>query len=284
VNRFRRRSRLFPGRRQLSWLPRLGAIALLLGGSVLPARGDKVPGLGPAWDAYYHSTDMNPVTVHFVERQDSFTPETARRQPVIATASIPRAYIYFASPYSQPAYPILPDEIWVRQLKIMLVDPQGEAYSVVWDRLRSEGLSQSAAKSQLRTLMARVQLDTSTLEDGSYTPYEAAASPIESKMNGVEEFSHGSSGPFFFRIPANPSLRIITCPFNIEKSHPSFFCDYEIRLSPDVRATASFVDFRLHGGSDFANERIANIREVLCGFVTCDPRWAATRTNTGGSR
>ena len=100
----------------------------------------------------------------------------------------------------------------------------------------------------------------------------------------MEEFRHGSRGPYFFRIPDNPSLRTIRCRRDLERSHPSFFCNYEIILSPDVRATASFIDFRMHGGRDFANERIANIREVLCGFVTCDPRWAATRTDTGGSR
>ena len=273
------------GPNRLSWLPLLGAIALQLGGSVLPARADEVPALGRAWNSYYFSRDMRPVTVHFVRNEGSLTPETARRQPVIATASIPRAYIYFASPYRQPDYPILPGEIWVSRLNIILVDQEGEAYSVVWNRLRAEGGLQYDANSQLRPLRARVQLNPGAIKyPGDYTAHEAAAPRIESKMIGVEKFGYGSSGPFFFRIPDNPSLRLIKCPFDLEKTHPSFFCEYGIRLSADVSAMASFLDFRHHGGADFANERIANIREVLCGFVTCDPRWAAPRRHTGGSR
>ena len=275
MNRYRGRIRPLPGRRQLGLLRLLVAIALVLGGSMLPARADKVPALGRPWDSYYFSRDMGPVTVHFVRNEGSLTPETARRQPVIATASIPRAYIYFASPFRQPDYPILPDEIWVSQLKIILVDQQGEAYSVVWNRLRAEGVLQYDANSQLRPLLAKVQLNATIREfTTTYTSYEAAAPRIESTMDGVEEYRYGSSGPYFFRIPENPSLRIINCYHDLERTHPSHFCSYGIRLSKDFYAEASFVDFRHHGGADFANERIANIREVLCGFLTCDPRWA----------
>ena len=268
-----------------TWLPLLGAIALVLGGTVLPARGDKVPGFGPPGEAYYFSTDMTPITVHFVRNRDAFTPETARRQPVIATARIPRAYVIFASPYRQPDYPVLPDEIWVTQLDIVLVDPEGEPYSLIWTRLRDEGLSYSDATGHLRPLRSHVRLNASTMEYATtLTPHEAAAGQVESSIDGVSEFRHSDSGPVFFRFPENGSIRIIECAMNVERSHPSFFCSYQIRLSADVIASAHFIDFRLHGGRDFANERIANIREALCGFVTCDPRWAATRTSRGGSR
>jgi hypothetical protein len=172
----------------------------------------------------------------------------------------------------------------VTQLDIMLIDPEGEPYSLVWTRLREEeGLSYDAANRHLRPLRSNIQLNASTREF-TYTSYEAAAPRIDSTMDGVEEFRYGSRGPYFFRIPDNPSLRIIHCRRDLPRSHPSFFCNYHIRLGPGVRAMASFLDFRMHGGRDFANERIENIREVLCGFVTCDPRWAATRTKVEGSK
>jgi hypothetical protein len=228
---------------------------------------------------------MTPVTVHFVRNRDAFTPDTARRRPVVATARIPRAYIYFASPYRQPDYPVVPDEIWTTQLDLMLVYPDGEPYSVTWNRLREEGgLSNDAATRHLRPLHSFVQLNTSTLEYATnMTPHEAGARQVESSMDGVSEFRHSDSGPIFFRIPGNESIRIIKCRVGIERSHPTFFCEYQIRLSADMIASAHFLDFRLHGGPEFANNRVEHIRDVLCGFVPCDPRWAATHTNMEGS-
>ena len=59
-------------------------------------------------------------------------------------------------------------------------------------------------------------------------------------------------------------FKLITCSSG--PRHPSWWCDYHFTVEPGLRGTAKFVDFRLHGGRAFANERVGLIRRTVCGF------------------
>ena len=55
------------------------------------------------------------------------------------------------------------------------------------------------------------------------------------------------------------------------QAHPVWFCTYEIDISDGVFAIASFLDFRMHGGRAYANERARVVREVVCRFTEREP-------------
>ncbi len=42
------------------------------------------------------------------------------------------------------------------------------------------------------------------------------------------------------------------------------YCNYVVRVSPDLMTTLTFLDFRFHGGTDYANQRIRSALTVLC--------------------
>ena len=46
-----------------------------------------------------------------------------------------------------------------------------------------------------------------------------------------------------------------------------YFCKYNFEIVKDIAADASFLDFRAHGGRDYANRRVRLARQVVCRFI-----------------
>jgi hypothetical protein len=68
------------------------------------------------------------------------------------------------------------------------------------------------------------------------------------------------------------SFEAIRCNYT---SHTLSYCSYSVEITDRIWARANFLDFRLHGGRAYANQRARFLREVICRFVEgCEPQAA----------
>jgi hypothetical protein len=57
-----------------------------------------------------------------------------------------------------------------------------------------------------------------------------------------------------------------------EPARPVFWCSYEFEIGDHVRASADFMDLRLHGGVRYANERVRYLKATIRSWITsCGP-------------
>jgi hypothetical protein len=65
----------------------------------------------------------------------------------------------------------------------------------------------------------------------------------------------------YFLRAGDVELASVQC---LGRPHPVWFCNYTVPINPDVWAIMAFVDFRTHGGPDFAIARINRALDVMC--------------------
>lgn len=219
---------------------------------------------------------MDLVAVNFVRGgSGALSSATTSNEPVVARGKVPRAYIFFASPYDHADAERIPNEIWTPRLGVMLTAPSGEPYSVSLDRFAAEKhLSAESAGKELRLSSATIHVYPA-LRDDVLDPLRSRSlrhtePRIGETPDGLGMYGFDPRGPLTFLDPNNPAVRRIGCMLNVERSRPEHYCDYEIILADNLVAKASFVDFRLHGGRQFARERMAEIRDTLCQFLPCE--------------
>jgi hypothetical protein len=79
--------------------------------------------------------------------------------------------------------------------------------------------------------------------------------------DGLEHFREGN-WDVFLGAAGTDRFEIIRCLNN-----PVPRCDAEMRIDRNIGARVGFMDFRLHGGRDFANARLRMVHETVCRFV-----------------
>ncbi len=236
-----------------------------------PAKADRIPGTPYVGRAYYASTDIAPVAVHFVEDKPGLTPQSAAQQPIVTSGRVPRGLMIFAVPYSNDTHPILPDEIWTTHL-VLLLHENGEPYLAALNALqREQGLSTSAAAASLRTGMATVNVHAVDWERYRQVAVYFGMPNRGSTADGLDIYYYSSGrGPIYYTDSAYPELQIIACATDQARADANDYCTYELRLSEVLLARINFVDFRFHGGRAFVQERLGQLEELLCSYFRCD--------------
>jgi hypothetical protein len=249
-------------------------LALILGISlaVPDAIADYVPGRGSR-DFWYWSHDTAPIEIFLGgNKREGWTGAQGH------TIHLPRAMVYFASGYTQPDYPRLPDRIETSHIAVRLIFPDGAPLSVA--------LAEAAQRSGMseRTLVGtedfRFRTYSADLFHSEFgvVDEEMAAKPwfpaVRSsyldagQFDGMEVFTVNAAGtPLFFIGDENDEFYYARCSKAIT---PILWCDYEVRVNEHVSADVSFADLRTNGGRAFANERVRALRRALCRYMECE--------------
>jgi hypothetical protein len=238
-----------------------------------PALATYIPGLGDIPNGYYYTRDMDPVKVTLLSN-----PRDKATSRQLAEFEMPRAYIYLSSFHSEKDFPTLPSHIETNKIYIALTYPDGLPYSValhqVEKRIASEwrqgNLRQAPAAKQLRPLLMTAEImgsvpnayDSAIFHPRSYQHYLGGYETLRRYSTlGISELYFGKPDDL---------IRKIRCPRSLDQANPKHLCEYYIVLSSNVVAKVAFVDFRVHGGLAFAEERIRAFKAVICRYIPCD--------------
>ncbi len=203
---------------------------------------------------HFFSVDMRPVQVTMVKGRLSGD------APGISFM-VPRAWITFAGGYNPRELNQLPDQILIHGfLELKLSDPDGEAFSLrATEYGRAERIGLQEAVLRLRADLYGVML----LKTGSSDPKEAWPQNRSNEPGTVEKDGlpyDPKNNNYFLRI-SDIEFASVQC---MGRPHPVWFCNYTVRINPDIVAIMAFVDFRTHGGPDFAIGRINRALDVMC--------------------
>ncbi len=90
---------------------------------------------------------------------------------------------------------------------------------------------------------------------------------MNDSINMLEYYINPNIGPLFYGDHESDEFLRIKCLAGLNDIQ---YCKYFFFISRNISADASFLDLRRHGGRDFANEKIRQIRKVLCPRIGCD--------------
>jgi hypothetical protein len=251
----------------------------------------------------YYSTDMSLVEVWlgqvWYRTDDEFgigaiDPKTTKFIPgePVARVKIPRAYINVADPYSSNAshpalrYNVLPERIFSPQLTLSMTYPEELPYSVVyetWPKHKPDfsmprmgigvaGLQGVEKQTRAMLIVATIRAVASDARapDRPFKPDQ-----FMPRAGDYEGFSFHTNLPTnwqFYFDDGPDEIRRISCTASVEKSKPDFFCQYNVPLNSRLYAELTFLDFRFHGGREFARERIRAFKKFACPIFQCDEK------------
>ena len=255
---FRRARRTTPlARRQLS--RQCGALLLFVG-VVFAASAHGASQLWPNNPLYFFSEDLSPVRVTDV----GYGPTEEPNPPIF---TVPRAWIVFTD-YSPLHSDFVPDPLATKGIILSLADPNGEALSIRTSRLaREAGISLSEALKRLRPETYNVDL---TLVDRDMTTNqwrdrfvwgELVSALADSDKINDDDIVRDKRSSFYFSKAGIQEFAGIYCSSD---DNPIAYCNYYVRLSRRLIGKMIFFDFRMHGGTAYANARIRRARDILC--------------------
>ena len=230
------------------------------------------PRAGELWpNDYLHffSEDMHPVQVTL--RRDMFTDDGEQ-----ITISLPRAWITFASGYNPLHLDRLPDVIQTTYLTIALADPIGTALSI-----RSREIAQEQHIS-LGDAVKRLRAERYTVDIG-YVPGRISVedqqfNTTHSRDDIVERdgLNYDPKWGNYVGQIGSDLFYFIRCQYN---ARPDTFCYYSVRAGENVDLRVAFLDFRFHGGRDYANQRISRLLASVCAQIkaACEARSGVSR-------
>ncbi len=230
---------------------------------------------------FYYSTSMDPITVNFMW-PDFNRPESRIQDTVF----LPRAYIVFAAGYaSKPArdlgqdladsqrhgYEELPETIRTDSLRILLAYPDGEPFTRSLRKWRDDAYKKAMGTNIARSHMYSARI--SYIYNSNLMPFPQFTTERE-KGRPLKEFegllfNPKVTLPKYYSKPGDDFF-YAKCNDQIEKARPERFCTYAVPLGKNYLALVDFLDFRLHGGRAFADERIAAFRRAMCKYFPCE--------------
>lgn len=296
------------------WTALVATVAIVT--ATLSAKADDIPGIGSG-PYYYFSTDLNPVEVSFarlwydesgkyrVGRIDPVTEEFIAGAPV-QTVILPRAYINAFEPYTRnrrsqerPELIVeeLPDRIAGDHLRLSMTYPDGQPYSLAVERWRKRapipltgpakgiGVDDWRDRGRLRALLIIAHVWVSDIVDARQfvvldPKRSVAARRKVGTYEGFEQYKGLGIGNNYYD-SSDDEIRLVQCGRPIDRTRPSFFCRYWVPLNSRLLVELAFLDFRVHGGREFARERIRVFKETMCPVFNCDER-AVKAAQVGG--
>jgi len=203
---------------------------------------------------HFFSVDMRPVQVTMVKGRPSGDTAGIR-------FTVLRAWITFADGYNPRELDQLPEQILVHGfLELRLSDPDGKPFSLrATEYGQAERIGLQEAARRLRSDVYGVML----LKTGSSDSKEVWRQSRFKESETVEKdgLPYDPKTNNYFLLVGDIELASVQC---MGRPHPVWFCNYTVWINPDVVATITFVDFRTHGGPDFAIARINRALDVMC--------------------
>ena len=281
---------------------RLLAFLATLALFVPPATADYVPYfIGAPFN--YFSTDTKPIEVSLgIPRYDkaSGTIKSVRRNsanelvdgPPIAVVRIPRAYIMFANNYtsSRRALPgfrheILPDRIVTNHLILAVAYPDGSPLSVSYGafhrnkpnlKLLGRDIDKIRKDKQARSIVLLADISSWSNQNArdSNTLSPRVRSNVPKFVDIVDGFQHfrGIGTGQYYYDNGPDEIRVIKCFGDPATTQPGVYCKYTFPLNDYLLVNLDFLDFRIHGGRDFARERIRAFKKFACPIFRCDEK------------
>lgn len=264
-----------------------------------------------AWAPPFSSTDMRPVRVTLRDWRPNENGRT--------TFEVPRAWITNSAGQTTRDFDQMPDRIETTSLTLALADPAGTALTVwknqssaarrrerdaaearmraeLYADIRSRGLSAqdvkalieertkafdwarrheaTEAEARLRAEEYHVTLVRTHPSIGGEDWTRRSEGRTIVERDGLEFDT--SRGGYHLLQPAHGEIAEASC---MGDGKPAWFCDYHVRVGPDLLATITFVDFRFHGGPDYAAARIRRALDALCRQpgIRCSESWVGGR-------
>lgn len=208
-----------------------------------------------SWAPPFHSDDLRPVRVTL----------RTRDMPGSITFEVPRAWIVFSDDQSTKKFDEVPDRITTTGVHFELADPDATALSIRKRQLAGDGKMLRQAEYYVRLWRPD---PTVSMEDWA----QATGPRRIVELDGLE-FDMSRGGQYLLR-PVPGEIAEAHCSGSIS---PVSFCAHYIRLGPQLYATISFLNFRNHGGPEFAINRMRAIAARLCRQpgLECSPNWIA---------
>ena len=297
------------------------ALAVAFGLTLPAAQAALAKDMPPGWvtlPSDYWSTDMSEVTVDLVDWSlrdhgarwiagSTLADGTFKEGKPYQTIRLPRAYIYYANPWSRrdphPEFrvDVLPDQIATNHL-IIAMSATGAPFSVAWtnwDRQRPDmGLpiagnlaSPGRMDERLLRRYGRKRLEMRALTDLVEIYTTSRTVPTREALRKIAELwrwktppkrylgydSYGSRpdiGRIYINEEAADGIVIADCLTSPETApaHKNFFCTYYFALNDDLRVTMRFIDFRVNGGLAFMRARVRAFKKRFCLVLKCDQR------------
>jgi len=214
---------------------------------------------GHCTDPDHFSVDPTPLQIDLKREKPGST-----RTDAFAQLRVPRSYVVFANHHDSRKGP-LPERFATNHFAIKFIEG-GEAWNVAFDRLRKIKGSELADR-ELRPNAYRVYLGANANPNWRTDHQASLASDGVRQPAGYEGLIHYSGGQEVYVGDPSDAFTSIKCS---KPSHPGVFCTYSIPITEKISANATFVDFRRHGGREYANRRARFIRETVCKFTDCD--------------
>lgn len=257
------------------------ALAVAFGTTMLlasgPAPATRIPGMGDIPNGFYFTKKMDPIRVTL-----RHTAGGEMISEPLATFEIPRAYIFLSSLHSEKDFPDLPPEIVTDSIFIAMTYPDGIPYSLALDDRREgaradlerEKASYKGHAHRFRFVLMESQISGSVpnaYDSPTFRPYkyEHYIDDYRDAHGTLKHYSTIGVSGVYLGEPGD-LIRRVRCPRDIEHTNPVFFCQYHTVLSSHVVAKVTFVDFRVNGGLEFAEERIRAFKAAVCRYIDCD--------------
>ena len=226
-------------------------LAVLIACGFVAGCGEVCVYQGACLEPDFFSLDSAPVQVDFT------SPNLREAAKTLAHLRIPRSYIVRAENYSIRKGP-LPDHIATPALAVRFID-SGEAWTMASMKL---GDYQLRPREYYVWLRANANPNGRIDRQATIAGYGSVRQP-----DRYEGLVHFSGGKEVYVGDASDSFESISC---FQQLNPQWFCTYQIEIGEEFSVSATFLDFRMHGGRAYANERARFVREFVCKFTDCE--------------
>ena len=228
----------------------------------------------------------------------------------LLTTNISRAYLnrcahYTSSPLDDLErkfqVDVLPDQVFCDKVEINQMYPNGEPYTIArdvrvdqWEERKPKPITPYFGKGfddiikqnprafddQFRFLRMDVELSPMVVGHSRNVQFlkldwnnevTKKYDTLYGEYDGFYAVSHDQRSPTdYFDDNAADDIQQIICTAPLEQTNPGYFCEYYFPINAQIRARMAFIDFRLHGGREFARERIRSFKKTMCPIFHCD--------------
>jgi hypothetical protein len=244
---------------------------------------------------------------------DEKEPTKILHSEIVLTTKIPKSLLSVCFPYSrkQPQANVfkvqsLPDEVFCNKISFVMNYVDGEDWKGS-EMLRGRDNLEKFLRERPKPdplIFGKVPADESNVDFRRYFKMKADVSLIHPSKNlaEVERFIHGaepknkigtydgfdvhknsySERTTFIDASAADGIQTAFCVSATNNTRPEFFCSAIFRLNENVYVELDFIDFRVHGGRRFLQERVRAFKKYVCPILKCSDAAMSAAEVVGG--
>ncbi len=240
---------------------------------------------------------------------DEKEPGTIKHSDIVLTTKIPRNLVSICFPYSRGDIrgPLnvnrLPDEVFCNKAGIdinyitgiAMTESKELRYGDQLRELEKQPQPSDPAFGKLPEDRSKVHDIRRYYEISADITFKSQQSGIAALMRnpkfrqpdseGLEVYYDASAAwSAYFNASGKDGIDEVLCttPDDFTKQHPEIYCTYNFPLNGQLQTEVKFIDFRLHGGRLFAEERVAAFKKWACPIFQCSEQALAEAKVRGG--